>query len=404
MSATTSSPNGSADRIVPALPTGLGRLGLAIIVPSALIDVSLLRAWNNVNNGFHDSDWLVYYHAAERSLHGSDPYRVGSEFFNPPPFLLAARFALLFGYMPSRILWCIASLLMLLAAGRLMCGALQLRLNATIVLQGTALIALSTPTILLIPTSGNSTAPVVLGYALAIWCFCRGLDAAGGCALCVAVLVKPQLAFLTLPLLLYKRRWKASAAFVGLGCAAMLGSVIVLGTDTVHGFFRTLGSTESGAGSVSIWVRDIPGLHAMFLQAWPGSAAAGGVAYLLSGLLIVALARYWQGDWLPSSPQFACGWAALILVDLLAVPYAHTDDLVLLLVPIAVLCSFVSRPTGRDELDRWVLPAIVALYVAPTLVVYIRLHFPAIAMLSVLVLLLKLAPPFHATGQSGNER
>ncbi len=368
-------------------------LGAALVASSALIDLSILRTWNRVNHGFHDSDWLVYYQAAERSLHGGDPYFGVGQFLNPPSFLLLARLALPLGYMPSRVIWCAASLLMLLAAGYIMCDALRIRLGAGAVAQGGALIALSTPTMLLIPTSSNSTAPVVLSYAAAIWCFTRDKDVLGGGSLCAGALVKPQLAFLTLPLLLYKRRWRAAAAFTALGCTAMLISLPVLGTDTFLGFFRTLRSTDSGAGSLSLWVRDIPGLHAMFLQAWPGSAVAGGAAYLLSGLLVVALARSWRGAWQPSSAQFACGWAAVVLVDLLAAPYAHTDDLVLLLVPIAVLCSFVQRPSGREELDRWVVPVTVALYVAPTLVVYIRLHFAAIAMLAALVLLWRVAPP-----------
>jgi hypothetical protein len=386
------SPRDAADRTAPTRFAGLRLPVFALVMVTALLDVMPLQVWDVVKGGFYDSDWLMYYHAAERSLHGADPYLAGSEFRNPPPFLLMARLLQPLGYMPSRILWCTASMVMLLAAGYFVCDALRIRLDRPGVIQGGLLIAVAMPTVLLIPTAGNSTAPIVLSYAAAIWFFTRGMDGYGGGALCVGVLVKPQLVFLTLPLLLYKRRWRAAAAFAGAGCASMLISLLVLGKDTLDGFMRTLSSTDSDAGSLGIWVRDIPGLHAMFLQAWPGSAAAGGAAYLLSGVLVLALAYSWRGAWLPSSPRFACGWAALILVELLATPYAHTDDLVLLLVPIAVLCAFVVRPSGRTEADRWVVPAIAVLYLAPTLVVYTRLHFPAIAMLAALVLLWKLAP------------
>lgn len=321
-------------------------LHAAVLLVAAVVDCNMLVSWYGVNHGFYDSDWLMFYHAAERLRDGGQPYMVVGEFRNPPPFLLLARGALLLGYIPSRILWCLASAAMLLASGELTARATGRRPNERERLVGAAYILLYAPTILLIPTAGNSTAPVVLGYALAYLLFAREREGWGGAALCLTVLVKPQLAFLTLPLLLYKRRWAASAAYLGTAGAALALSLLVTGRHTFVNFYQMDRVTASMADSVPLWIRDIPGLHAAFLQAFPGSRAAGLIAYALSAALVAALAWYWRGPWRPRSARFAAGWAMLPMVDLLAAPYSHSDDLVLLIIPMVVLAAFRLRQSS----------------------------------------------------------
>jgi hypothetical protein len=240
----------------------------------------------------------------------------------------------------------------------------------------------------LIPTAGNSTAPVVLGYALAYWLLVRGREGWAGAALCLTVLVKPQLAFLTLALLLYKRRWLAATTYLATAGLAVGLTLLVTGWHTFVNFFQMDRVTAGMADSVQLWIRDIPGLHAAFLQAFPGSRAAGTLAYALSAALIAALGWYWRGSWQPRSARFAAGWATLPLVDLLAAPYSHSDDLVLLIIPMVVLTAFWLRVDGvPPSWHRHLLPALLGLYLAPVLVVYLRQHFMVPAMLAALVVL-----------------
>jgi hypothetical protein len=83
----------------------------------------------------------------------------------------------------------------------------------------------------------------------------------------------------------------------------------------------------------------------------------------------------------------------LVLVELLVVPYAHSDDLVLLIIPAAVLCVVHLRSDPRSLPTLWIRPTLLALYLAPVLVVYYRQHFMAPVMLATFLLLWRLAPP-----------
>ena len=370
----------------------LSQLGFGLIVFSLLIDWSLLHAWSIANKGFYNSDWLTSYQAAERVRAGGNPYGQAGAFLSAPPFLLLVRSMLFLGYPFSRWLWSVASIFMLVGAGGLTAASLVPRPTGVPYLRGIVLILAFTPTILLIPTSANTTAEVGLGYALALWCFTRSYEARGGAALALTVLIKPHLGFLVFPLLLYKRRWRAAAAYVGSTALAGLLALVVLGPGTIGGFFRILNVTEGGAASLTVWVRDNPGLQAMFAQFWPGGFPASA-AYGLGGLLIVGLAWYWRGPWAPGRPQFQAGWAMLPMVDLLVVTYAHSDDLVLLIMPAIVLYGFFVDPATRPGMRGWILLILLALYLTPTLVAYFRLPFVAPAMLGALVVLWRLAPP-----------
>ncbi|HXT35347.1 MAG TPA: glycosyltransferase 87 family protein [Chloroflexota bacterium] len=382
----------------------LSLLGFGLIVFSVLIDWSLLHTWSIVNQGFYNSDWLTSYQAAERVRAGGNPFGQAGAFLSAPPFLLFVRSLLFLGYLPSRWLWSIASAVMLVGAGALTAASLVPRPTGVPYVRGAILILAYTPTILLIPTSANTTAEVVLGYALGLWCFTRNYEARGGAALALTVLIKPHLAFLVFPLLVYKRRWRAAAAYAGSAALAGLLALAVLGPGTIGGFFRILSVTESGANSLSLWTHDIPGLPAMSLQIWPGNPVANGAAYGLGGLLIVGVAWYWRGPWAPGRPQFLAGWAMLPLVNVLVVPYAHSDDLVVLIIPAIVLYGFFVDPATRPGMKGWILLFLLALYLSPTMVAYFRHHFVVPAMLGALLVLWRLAPPGRLDSSLAYER
>jgi hypothetical protein len=205
--------------------------------------------------------------------------------------------------------------------------------------------------------------------------------------LALALLIKPQLAFLALPLLLYKRRWRAVAAYAVTGCVVLGLSLVLVGPRTLVQFLQMERATAGMANTLPLWIKDNPSIRAALLQAWPHSAIASPLAYLLGAGLIAALAWYWRGPWQPRSRRFCVGWAMIPLVDLLTVPYAHSDDLVLLVVPMLILVLYAIRSphTGvRGAVARWIVPTLVALYVGPVLVVFFRQHFMAPAMLAAL--------------------
>jgi hypothetical protein len=80
------------------------------------------------------------------------------------------------------------------------------------------------------------------------------------------------------------------------------------------------------------------------------------------------------------------------LVDLLAAPYSHSDDLVLLIIPAVVLYGFTLRPARAGSVYKWIVPVLLALYLSPTLVAYFRLHFVAPVMLAAVYVIWRLAP------------
>ena len=390
---------------VPATRRRTGRLGLAVLLVGILADLSILHTQYvqggfYASKGFYDSDWMVFYRAAERLRDGANPYEVRAQFLNPPPFLLLMRAAIALPYMPSRIIWSIASTLMLLAAMPLTAAAAGWRV-ARASWPGLAIAVLAyTPTVLLIPVAANTTAPVVLCYALAFRLFVRGHETRAGAALSVATLIKPQLALLLLPLLLYKRRWGAVAAYLATAGGVLALSLAVEGPATFANFLRMEQVASGWADSAPLWIRDIPGLHAAALQAFPGSALAAAAAYALSAALLVALARFWQGPWRPGTRRFAAGWAMLPLVDLLIAPYSHSDDLTLLIVPAVVLCAIAAQADGATAMEavgrdtpepapnaratRSIPLVLAGLYLAPVLVVFFRQHFMVPAILAAL--------------------
>ena len=135
------------------------------------------------------------------------------------------------------------------------------------------------------------------------------------------------------------------------------------------------------AGTLPIWIQDNPGLHGLILSIRPHSMPEEAAAYGLSLALVGWLALYWRGAWQPGSARFAAGYAMLPVVDLLAAPYAHSDDLAVLVVPAVVLCALAVRHAERDRVASVIPAVLTALYLAPVVVVYLRQHVMAPALL-----------------------
>ena len=88
------------------------------------------------------------------------------------------------------------------------------------------------------------------------------------------------------------------------------------------------------------------------------------------------------------SRRFAIGWAQLILATLLVTTFAHSYELVLLIVPAVILYAMHARPGPQAGASRrYLIPALAALYIAPFLVLLYRQHFVVPAMLTTFALL-----------------
>jgi hypothetical protein len=353
--------------------------------------VTVLEAFGRRSGGY-GVDWLTFYSAAERWRDGGNVYTLAAGFYNPPPTLLPLRLATMLPYDVSCVLWGVLSQIMLLVSALVFARAFDWSPSVKEQLLSAWWILVSAPALLLVPVTGNLTALVLLSFACSLALFRQGREGWAGFVL-AGSLVKLQLAMLMVPLLLYKRRWRAAAGF-SLGAALALAvTVPFTGLKMFADYAGVERSVAGWSSSNDALQLDAPGIHAMMLQRWPHMPAAEWAADTMLLLVVAALALYWRGPWLPHSRRFAIGWAQVMLATLLVTSYAHSYDLVMLVVPGVALYAIRLQPgdAGR-ALRPWLLPTLVALYVAPYLILLYRQHFAVPAMLAAFALLWRVSP------------
>jgi hypothetical protein len=333
--------------------------------------------------GVYGSDWQTFYDAAERWRDGSRVYTVAGGFFNPPPTLLLLRVFVLLPYSPSRIVWGGLTALMLLVSAWFTADGLGIRPTRREMLLASWWILVSVPCVLLAPLTGNWSGLILLSYTAAVWLFCRGREGSAGAVLALT-LVKPQLAFLVLPLLLYKRRWRACLGYLGASAAALLVALPLVGVHAYGDYAQVQRAVSDWTVTNNALQLDVPGIHGMLLQIWPQNDTAGNAANLLGLILIGALGWFWRGPWQPASTRFVVGWSLLLLVTLEASSFSHSYDLVLLIPPCVVLYA-VTR--AGDPYSAAAKAALIAVYVAPTPVLIFHQHFLVPAMLAAIAVL-----------------
>jgi hypothetical protein len=333
--------------------------------------------------GAYGSDWQTFYDAAERWREGGRVYTVAGGFFNPPPTLLLLRAFILLPYTPSRIVWGGLTALMLLVSAWFTADGLGIRPTRREMWLGSWLILVSVPCVLLAPLTGNWSGLILLGYTSAVWLFCRGREGSAGAVLALT-LVKPQLAFLVLPLLIYKRRWRACLGYLTAAAAALLVALPLVGVHAYGDYVQVQRAVSDWTVTNDALQLDVPGIHGMLLQIWPQNNTASNVANLLSLLLIGALGIFWKGPWQPGSARFVVGWSLLLLVTLEASSFSHSYDLVLLIPPCVVLYAVTRAGGPYSTLARATL---IAVYAAPVPVLIFRQHFLVPAMLAAIAVL-----------------
>ncbi len=347
--------------------------------------------------GAYGSDWQTFYYAAERWRDGTQVYTVAAGFFNPPPTLLLLRIFILLPYPPSRVVWGTLSALMLLVSARLTTDGLGIRPTRREMVLGSWWILVSVPCVLLAPLTGNWSGLVLLSYTLGIWLFGRGREGSAGAVLAIT-LVKPQLAFLVLPLLIYKRRWRACLGYLTASAAALLVALPFVGVHAYGDYIQVQRAVSDWTVTNNALQQDVPGIHGMLLQIWSQNDTASSIANLLSLVLVGAVGWFWRGPWQPTSIRFMVGWSLVLLVTLEASSFSHSYDLVLLIPPCVVLYS-VTRAQG--PYSTVAKATLIAVYAAPALVLIFRQHFLVPAMLAAIAVLWVSSPTAQESPEAG---
>jgi hypothetical protein len=181
----------------------------------------------------------------------------------------------------------------------------------------------------------------------------RSRDFSAGLWLAVLVL-KPQYLLLMVPILIWKRRWRAVAGFAVGGAAIALASVAVAGPVALTGYGTMLieqATSSSGALFTAVAPELMVNWRALVLSA-PldlGEQARLAITVLLSGVTIAAVVAALRGPWEPARPRFAGQMTLLIVGSILVAYHSHIHGVSMVAVPLA---AFLAAEPGRRTLDR----------------------------------------------------
>ena len=268
--------------------------------------------------------------------------------FNHPPFealFVAALQGLGFSAPATLAVWTVLGLLAVAAA------LAALRWGWPVLGTGGLLLTLAALTFYPLVRGlllGQSTALLLLGWALGSAALRRGYDGWAGVALALATL-KPQTIPVVLLILLVMRRWRALAAWAATVGAATVAVMPLLGADWPLRYLAFL-------WQVVLWPPTRV-LTATTMQNWRGelarllgessltTALALGLSVLAVGLLG---ALWWRiGAWRPGTPTWEHAWAATLLLAVLVSPHVEPQDLALALVPAWMLAVALAPADAR---------------------------------------------------------
>ena len=194
---------------------------------------------------------------------------------------------------------------------------------------------------------GQSVAFVLLGIVLALWFRSRGRDLPAGAALSL-ILIKPQVGFLALALLLLKPSARALVGFAAAAAAMLVGSLAVFGAGGVTAWLKLL--TEDSGTFFRPWLSLRSPLVAAGLAGWEQYLV---LAALAAGLLAVIVVTR-----LDLRRSFAVATAGSLLVG----PHVNVHDLGLLVIPGLLL---LGAARGRSVVAVAYFGAVAAIWFAP---------------------------------------
>ncbi len=213
---------------------------------------------------------------------------------------------------------------------------------------------------------GQNTAFTLLLYTLTFVMLRRGRDFTAGLTLGL-LLYKPQLAIALSVVLLIKRRWRAL-----LGGALSAGLWLCIGftlSPAAMWEFVRLAPVLPEFGRA--WIIHNWGLNSFFGFSsllldgfWRAGANLLTAGLTIAGLITIVVWWWREAGWRPGTRDWDFKIAATVAMGLLISPHLFLYDLMLLLLPLAILWSHYPRGTGDRPLDGGALLAwTAALYI-----------------------------------------
>ena len=184
----------------------------------------------------------------------------------------------------------------------------------------------------------------------------RGSDGLAGATLAL-LLLKPPLVLLPLLVLALNRRMEALRGFLTCATGLVIASVVIGGPSSLIAYPELLATATTWDDEAGILIRAMFGWNAFF------EALTGPTGFLIPMLLAGAASigtlllclRAWKGPpWDAQSPDFDVRFSMLVLGVLLTSPHLYGQDLIIGVIPAALLYG-----AFRSNRDRLVIVALV---------------------------------------------
>jgi len=200
---------------------------------------------------------------------------------------------------------------------------------------------------------------------------CKNLEVAAGLVLALAT-IKFQYLLILVPLLLLWRKFRLVAGFVGGGALLVFVSTLITGTRGLLEYVRFVRTFELHSG--------YGGLNPSLMVNWRGFLAGIGQANR-------SQAYFWAGEIVLISLGLLCLgvrqrarapgliFALFISIAVAAAPYAHFEDMTMLLLPAFIGWDYVQTSPTRTAGTKLIAVCCAALFVWPLLLLVLGGHY-----------------------------
>jgi len=200
---------------------------------------------------------------------------------------------------------------------------------------------------------------------------CKNLEVAAGLVLALAT-IKFQYLLILVPLLLLWRKFRLVAGFVGGGALLVFVSTLITGTRGLLEYIRFVRTFDLHSG--------YGGLNPSLMVNWRGFLAGIGQANR-------SQAYFWAGEIVLISLGLLCLgvrqrarapgliFALFISIAVAAAPYAHFEDMTMLLLPAFIGWDYVQTSPTRTAGTKLIAVCCAALFVWPLLLLVLGGHY-----------------------------
>lgn len=332
------------------------RLMAVLAVVSLIIGMALISFPVDKNDTGNVTDFSSFYCAAQivRQGLGRDLYDLKTQvefqlkvasvhaFYNHPPYEALLFVPLTyFSYRTAYIIWTFASVGLLAFAARLIDSHTKLRLAISQYVRlrvdfGLVVVLFITfapaTTCLLL---GENSMLTLLIFTLVFILLKRGSDDLAGGVLALG-LYKPHFIIPLVVILLLRRKWPVIRGFAVMAFLLALVSIGVSGVRVIRNYPRFLffdSTYQKVAGFNPKFMPNIRGLLYLMFDGRLGKPWLALLVAVFSLLVLGIAAKYWRDE------ELGLSFSAALLATLLSSYHLYNYDLILLLLPIAILCG-----------------------------------------------------------------